>query len=1351
MFNLIKRVPMKKLCILATAFALGTGALYAQPTTVRLTKPNGGEQFRAGTSQPLSWDTTGTFRSRFRFQFGTTPTGPWTDLVGATNVLDSGSTRGTFSGGFRVPSVETTTGYVRMVLLNSDGTLNEGVTDASDAPFQVIRPQRAPVDSLLKTPITSQVTLSRNKIYGLDGYLFVDNGGLLRIEPGTIIVGDTVGQNSAICVNRGGKIYAKGTAQAPIVMTSSAPPGQRAGGDWGGVLMCGRARTNHPGGEAALEGGIADQDKVRGWFGGNDDDDSSGVMEYVRIEFAGIAAAPNQELNSLTMGAVGRKTVLNHIQVSYANDDAYEWFGGTVNAKHLIAIGTLDDDFDGDNGWSGRVQFALSQRFRQTADQSTSQTFEMDNNSQGGTNEPLTKPIFSNVTSIGPIQDITWTAGSGANQYNAKFGATMQIRRNARTSIFNSVFLGWPRGIEIANVPTMEAALAEDLQVRNCNWYGIKGTWLNLAGGTPPTGLDENWIATAKFGNVLSANSPNDAQIENPFAFNAQFNPMPKPDAPYLANADYTKVGPVAIDDSFFEKVPYRGAFGTKRWDAGWANYDPINTNYIAGGPTTGNGTIRITKPNGGEELIAGSKQTIEWDTTGTEGLSFRFQYGTSPNGPWTTVQGAENVLDGGSTHGKFEGGFTVPTELTQNGYLRMVLLKSDNTVNDAVADVIDAAFKIVAEPDPVIRLIKPNGGEEFRAGTSQDLQWDTTGTYRSRFRFQFGTSATGPWTDLAGATNVLDSGSTRGKFTGGFRVPSVETNSGYLRIVKLNTDGTPNESLADVSDAAFTVLRPAASKADSVLHDPVTSQVTLSNTKIYSLDGYVFVDDGGVLRIQEGTIIIGDTVGQNSAICVNRGGKIYAKGTPQLPIVFTSSAAPNQRAGGDWGGLLLCGRGVTNHPGGEAALEGGIADQNKVRGWFGGNDNDDSSGVLEYVRIEFAGIAAAPNQELNSLTMGGVGRKTVLDHIQVSYANDDAYEWFGGAVNARHLIAVGTLDDDFDGDNGWSGKVQFAIAQRWAKRADVSTSEHFEMDNNAQGGTNEPLTAPIFSNVTGIGPIQDMSWTAGNGENQYNAKFGAAMQIRRNARTSIFNSVIVGWPRGIEIANVPTMEAALANAFEIRNNSWYGVKGTWLNLAGGTPPTGLTDTWIATESFSNVLMAESPTSAELENPFAVGVTFNPAAKSSAPHLDNASFAATGSVAINDPFFEQVSYRGAMGMNRWDAGWTEYDPQSKTYEAQQPTGVNDGGNAVTGFSLKAFPNPTNDLTKVSYSLEAPSDVTIRVFDALGTLSATLIAGQQQGAGVYEFNLTTADLAAGVYYVQVSTARGTATQMITVVR
>lgn len=368
----------------------------AQQITVRLLKPAGGEVFRPGISEDLVWDTTG-YRGIYptwRFQFATSPTGPWTDLQGATAVKDSASRRGRFLGGFRVPAIPTTNGYVRMVLVRPDGTLDETVTSRNQQPFTIVQPQSLRPDSVLRTPITTRVQLSNKKLYGLDGYVFVDEGGVLVIEPGTVIIGDTVGQNSALCVNRGGKIIAAGTRQRPIIMTSSAPPGQRAPGDWGGLLLCGRARTNHPGGQAALEGGIADANQVRGWFGGNDDDDSSGVLRYLRIEFAGIAAAPNSELNGLTLGSVGRRTVLEYVQVSYANDDAFEWFGGSVNGRYLISIGCLDDDFDTDNGWSGHVQFGVGQRLRQRADQSISQAFESDNDASGSFNKPYT-PVCS--------------------------------------------------------------------------------------------------------------------------------------------------------------------------------------------------------------------------------------------------------------------------------------------------------------------------------------------------------------------------------------------------------------------------------------------------------------------------------------------------------------------------------------------------------------------------------------------------------------------------------------------------------------------------------------------------------------------------------------------------------------------------------------------------------------------------------------------------------------------------------------------------------------------------------------------------------------------------------------------
>ena len=215
------------------------------------------------------------------------------------------------------------------------------------------------------------------------------------------------------------------------------------------------------------------------------------------------------------MGSVGRKTVLDYVQVSYGNDDGFEWFGGTVNAKHLISYGILDDDFDADNGYSGKVQFGLVKRFRTVADVSTSQAIETDNDANGSFNRPLTSATFSNLTLIGPVEDTSWTTGGGANQFNSRYGAAMQIRRNSRMSVFNAVIVGWPRGFELAQVPTMNAALSDSLAVRSSSWFGVKGTWMNLAGGTAPAGLDANWVAKALYANTADRSNPKNAFLAN--------------------------------------------------------------------------------------------------------------------------------------------------------------------------------------------------------------------------------------------------------------------------------------------------------------------------------------------------------------------------------------------------------------------------------------------------------------------------------------------------------------------------------------------------------------------------------------------------------------------------------------------------------------------------------------------------------------------------------------------------------------------------------------------------------------------------------------------------------------------
>lgn len=164
--------------------------------------------------------------------------------------------------------------------------------------------------------------------YILKGWVYIANGAELTIEPGTIIKGDKQTKASLIA-ERGGKLIAQGSASEPIVFTSEEAPGNRKPGDWGGVILCGKARNNQT--EMQIEGG------PRTKHGGNDDADNSGVLSYVRIEFAGYPFNTDQEINGLTLGSVGSGTKIDHVQVSYSNDDSYEWFGGTVNCKYLVA------------------------------------------------------------------------------------------------------------------------------------------------------------------------------------------------------------------------------------------------------------------------------------------------------------------------------------------------------------------------------------------------------------------------------------------------------------------------------------------------------------------------------------------------------------------------------------------------------------------------------------------------------------------------------------------------------------------------------------------------------------------------------------------------------------------------------------------------------------------------------------------------------------------------------------------------------------------------------------------------------------------------------------------------------
>ena len=652
----------------------------------------------------------------------------------------------------------------------------------------------------------------------------------------------------------------------------------------------------------------------------------------------------------------------------------------------------------------------------------------------------------------------------------------------------------------------------------------------------------------------------------------------------------------------------------------------------------------------------------------------------------------------------------------------------------------------------PTITITSPKSGDEYRVGRTVAIKWDTTGTRGLTFKFSSSESLNGPWQALPlpkDATEFKDQTADGTKAVGQVLtvLPYKATNNLYIKM-ELKDEATVYGTVGPIK-----IKVPSPSVVDSTITGTITGSVTLSSSKIYGLKGIVFVAEGGVLRIEPGTIILGE-VGATSAICVNRGGKIYANGTAEKPIIMTSGAIPGQRDRGDWGGLLIMGRAKTNTV--EAPIEGGIADgpDKKVNAWYGGNDDEDSSGVLRYVRIEFAGIAISPDNELNSLTMGGVGSRTVIDHIQVSYCGDDGIECFGGTVNVKHVIAFNTIDDDFDTDNGYRGKWQFGLIKRFSDIADQSNSEAFESDNDSKSSENQPLTAPVYSNITVIGPVKDLSWTAGSGANTYNTKYLTAVQIRRNSRLSLYNSVILGWPRGVEMTNQNTVRGANNDSTRVRYNSIYGIKDEARNFyfGSGTVAEGKVQAnWLSGVEPGNTLTNGAGNVgglAKISNAFPAEMQLlDPSPSANAEYLNSSNFSADGVVPINDAFFTKVAYRGAFAVGeRWDLPWAEYDPVNAEYKASSVR----EDNISNQMSFFVYPSPAQSYVNISFSIPSDSHVSIKIFDVYGNLVKE-ISNEYKVAGPYSFSVNINELVSGAYFLHIQTDQGYGVKPISIIK
>jgi hypothetical protein len=391
------------------------------------------------------------------------------------------------------------------------------------------------------------------------------------------------------------------------------------------------------------------------------------------------------------------------------------------------------------------------------------------------------------------------------------------------------------------------------------------------------------------------------------------------------------------------------------------------------------------------------------------------------------------------------------------------------------------------------------------------------------------------------------------------------------------------------------------------VLKGRITQDLTLTNDTYWVLRGTVFFHEPARLTIQPGTRVVGETATRGTLV-IDRGAQIIADGRADAPIVFTSDQPIGQRARGDWGGLIINGRAPVNLPGGLGLGEGDT-------GAYGGTDPNDNSGILRYVRVEFAGIEFSPDNELNGIAFQGVGRGTVVDHIQVHFNKDDGVEMFGGSVDLKHVLLTGIGDDSIDWTFGWNGRMQFAIAQQ---RGDDS-DRGIEADNNANNNDLLPRSQPTLYNITLVG---DRSPDRG-------PESLTGITLREGTAGTLRNVIVVGFKTaGVAVSNNSTLaqvasgHLSLANAI-ISNNG--------RNVASGAA----------------TLVAANAATIHQMDPLLID-PYDLDAPNFRPSPGSPALSLAPAIPPNDGFFEVALFRGALSddpAQDWTLGWTTFAAQ----------------------------------------------------------------------------------------------------------
>ena len=872
----------------------------------------------------------------------------------------------------------------------ADPTCDDGIMNGDETGIDCggsCSPCTESVNLAAISPITEDMTLEVQNTYTLDGAVSVENGAKLTIPAGiTITATAASGEETStyIVIQKGASIDIQGTSSEPVVMTSN----NETPGDWGGLVIAGNATTTKGVDATAEVGNII--------YGGTDDADNSGNIDYLIINYAGAQINSESQYNGLTLYAVGSQTTIDNVALLNGTDDGVEFFGGTVSASKFYLENNQDDAVDWTEGWNGTLTDAYV--LHTEAGFSTALEADGDNNN----------PSLVNFTAVS-------TVGGTALQFKKESGAT--ITGLSLTGYDTS--LDFRDGGAVSNVqiegadsdPSLSYVGPATVDVDIFSWVGTNNT------------VESNVLSGA-IGSDLTLDPAIDYFLEGALSIESGAT---------LTIPAGTRI--VADVESGEETSTYIVVQKGAQIDIQGTASDPVimtSANetpgdwgglVIAGNATTTKGVDATAEVGniiyGGTDDAdnSGSIDYLILNFAGAQ-INSESQYNGLTLYAVGSMTSISNValLNGTDDGVEFFGG----TVSASNFYMENNEDDAidwtegwNGTLTDAYVLHTEAGFSTALEAD----------GDNNNPSLVNLTCVSTVGGTALQFKKESGATITG--LSLTGYDTSVD-----------FRDGGALTN---VTIEGATSDPTATyEGPATVSAGMFEWATGNSEAQSAVLTGSVSSDVTLDAATTYFLNGFLSVEDGGSLTIPAGTQIVADVeAGEETStyIVVQKGGMIDIQGTAANPVVMTSS----NETPGDWGGLVIAGNATTTKGVDATAEVGNII--------YGGTDDADNSGSIDYLIINYAGAQINSESQYNGLTLYAVGSATSISNVALLNGTDDGVEFFGGTVSASNFYMENNEDDAIDWTEGWNGTLTDAYVLH--TEAGFSTALEADGDNN--------------------------------------------------------------------------------------------------------------------------------------------------------------------------------------------------------------------------------------------------------------------------------------------------------------